>query len=69
MNNPQDKPNKSEDIHDKIDRGVRQAIYKAIKRHALLGEEIAVWRDGKVLILPASQALEEYHKSQNQKEN
>ena len=66
MNNPQDKPDKTEDIHDKIDRGVRQAIYLALKRHALLGEEVAIWRDGKVVILPASEAILNHPEAQNE---
>jgi hypothetical protein len=28
-----------------------KAVHRAIKRHKLLGESIAVWRDGKVVIL------------------
>ncbi len=28
-----------------------KAVHHAVKRHKLLGESIAVWRDGKVVIL------------------
>lgn len=37
----------------KIDAGIRYAVAKAIERHKLLGESIAIWKDGKVVIVPA----------------
>lgn len=36
-----------------IDAGLRYAVANAIKRHKLLGQSIAIWKDGKVVILPA----------------
>jgi len=36
-----------------IDAGLRQAVSNALKRHKLLGQSIAIWKDGKVVILPA----------------
>ena len=36
-----------------IDAGLRHAVANAIKRHKLLGQSIAIWKDGKVVILPA----------------
>jgi hypothetical protein len=47
MNNPQ-----PELLSEKIDKGVKQAIAEAIEKHRKLGESIAVWREGKVVILP-----------------
>jgi len=38
-------------LHQKIDRGVKQAIADAVERHRKLGEAIAVWQDEKVVIL------------------
>ncbi|MEG4323462.1 MULTISPECIES: hypothetical protein [unclassified Microcoleus] len=37
----------------KIDAGVKAAVAAAIERHRKLGESIAVWEDGKVVILTA----------------
>ena len=31
-----------------IDNALRQAVREAVRRHKLLGNPIAVWRDGKV---------------------
>jgi len=36
-----------------IDAGVKQAVAKAIERHRRLGEAIAVWQDGKVVVMPS----------------
>jgi transcriptional antiterminator Rof (Rho-off) len=40
-------------LHNKIDAGVKAAVAAAIERHRKLGESIAVWQDGKVVILTA----------------
>jgi len=40
-------------LHNKIDSGVKAAIAAAIEKHRKLGESIAVWQDGKVVILTA----------------
>lgn len=39
-------------LHEKIDKGVKIAVAKALDRHRRLGESIAIWRDGEVVILP-----------------
>ena len=36
-----------------MDQGIRDALL----RHKLLGESIAVWRDGKVVIVPAEEIV------------
>lgn len=38
----------------RIDAGIKKAIKDAIIRHKLLGESIAIWKDGKVIIVPAN---------------
>lgn len=38
-----------------IRQGVKEAITQAIERHRRLGQSIAVWQDGKVVILEAEQ--------------
>jgi hypothetical protein len=45
-------------IQEKITAGAKQAIAQAIERHRKLGESIAVWQDGKVVILSADQIPE-----------
>lgn len=41
--------------HQRIRAGVKAAIAQAIERHRQLGESIAVWQDGKVVVLSADQ--------------
>lgn len=43
-------------IHQKIYPGARTAIAQALERHRKLGEAIAVWQDGKVVVLLAEQS-------------
>jgi hypothetical protein len=42
-------------LHQKIVEGGKVAIAEALERHRKLGEAIAVWKDGKVVILSADQ--------------
>jgi hypothetical protein len=42
-------------LYQKIAEGSKVAIAEAIERHRRLGESIAVWQDGKVVILEADQ--------------
>ena len=42
-------------LSSQINEGVRVAIARALERHRKLGESIAIWRDGKVVILEADQ--------------
>jgi hypothetical protein len=39
-------------LHRKIDAGVQKAVSEAIETHRKLGQSIAIWQDGKVVILP-----------------
>jgi 20S proteasome alpha/beta subunit len=39
--------------HDEITKLAKLAIAEAIERHRRLGESIAIWRDGKVVVLTA----------------
>lgn len=39
-------------LSTKIDKGVQKAIAQAVEKHRKLGESIAVWQDGEVIILP-----------------
>ncbi|MCC3408364.1 MAG: hypothetical protein JGK17_22800 [Microcoleus sp. PH2017_10_PVI_O_A] len=40
-------------LSTKINAGLKAAVAAAIERHRKLGESIAVWEDGKVVILTA----------------
>ncbi|PSB30500.1 hypothetical protein C7B69_08570 [filamentous cyanobacterium Phorm 46] len=40
-------------LSTKINEGVKAAIAAALEKHRKLGESIAVWQDGKVVILAA----------------
>ncbi|MCW6052917.1 hypothetical protein QUB60_27585 [Microcoleus sp. A2-C5] len=40
-------------LSTKINVGLKSAVAAAIERHRKLGESIAVWQDGKVVILTA----------------
>lgn len=40
-------------LSTKINVGVKAAVAAAIEKHRKLGESIAVWQDGKVVILTA----------------
>jgi hypothetical protein len=42
-------------IHQKIAEGARVAVAEALERHRKLGESIAIWKDGKVVVLSAEQ--------------
>jgi hypothetical protein len=42
-------------LYQKIAEGSKVAVAEAIERHRRLGESIAVWQDGKVVILEADQ--------------
>jgi uncharacterized protein YacL (UPF0231 family) len=44
---------KDEKKAKKIEQGIRKAVTDAITRHKLLGQSIAIWQDGKVVIVPA----------------
>jgi hypothetical protein len=42
-------------LQERITAGGQWAIAQAIERHRKLGEAIAVWQDGKVVVLTADQ--------------
>ncbi len=42
-------------LYQKIAEGGKVAVAEALERHRKLGESIAVWQDGKVVILSADQ--------------
>ena len=49
--------NNNDDLSKRIDEGLKKAVANAIKRHKLLGESIAIWKDGKVVIVPAEEII------------
>lgn len=40
---------------DAIDEAVRQGVFDALRRHQRLGQNVAVWRDGRVVVVPATE--------------
>lgn len=38
-----------------VDRALQKAVRDAVRRHKLLGNPVAVWRDGSVLWIPPEQ--------------
>ncbi|MBK7256229.1 MAG: hypothetical protein IPI01_00070 [Ignavibacteriae bacterium] len=38
-----------------IIEGVKESVARALERHKKLGESVAVWKDGKVVMLKPSQ--------------
>jgi hypothetical protein len=42
-------------LSEKIDEGVKKAVSEAIEKHRRLGQSVAIWQDGKVVILTAEQ--------------
>ncbi len=42
-------------LSSQINEAVQAAVTRVIERHRKLGESIAIWRDGKVVILTADQ--------------
>jgi hypothetical protein len=40
---------------DLADRAIRKAVREALLRHKLLGQSIAVWKDGRVATIPAEE--------------
>jgi hypothetical protein len=41
-------------LMDKIDKGIRAGVKKALQDHKKAGIEIAVWEKGKVKVIPAN---------------
>jgi hypothetical protein len=42
-------------FYEQLTEGVKAAIAQALERHRRLGESIAVWQDGGVVVLTADQ--------------
>ncbi len=55
MNN---KPEKK--LSEIINEGVQKAVIKAVDRHRKLGESIAIWQDGKTVILSPQEIEKNY---------
>ena len=58
----QPRPNAEVVLQDRarVDRALRRAVREAVRRHKLLGNPVAVWKDGKVVwVLPDDIVLED----------
>jgi Arc/MetJ family transcription regulator len=42
---------------ERIDRAMRRAVREALRRHKLLGNPVADWRDGKVVWIPPEEIV------------
>ena len=52
------KPKPKYDLSERIDRGIKIGVAKALEAHRKAGEKVAVWRDGRVIeIVPRKQRL------------
>jgi hypothetical protein len=47
-------PAKSDDSHKRIVAAARSAVRKALKAHKAAGASVVVWKNGKVVKIPAS---------------
>lgn len=39
--------------HEEMDRSIKDTVQQALRRHKEMGNSIAVWRDGRVVIVAA----------------
>jgi hypothetical protein len=46
----------------KAEKALKQAVVKTIRDHARTGDPVVVWRNGKVVWVPAEQLLRRQHK-------
>jgi hypothetical protein len=46
---------KAKELREKIDAGIKAGAALAIEEHRLAGRSIVVWRDGKVVLVPAEE--------------
>ena len=51
-NKPRKTMEQNQNKHRLIEAAAREAIALAIERHRRLGQSIAVWKDGKVVVVP-----------------
>ncbi len=62
---------KTHPLHEVIEEGARAGVAAALKRHRLLGEKVAVWKDGRVQVVSVEELdLDEngYARGRNGKE-
>lgn len=43
--------------HEEMDRSIQDTVQEALRRHKEMGNSIAVWRDGRVIIVPAEEIV------------
>jgi hypothetical protein len=54
------KPSKRGPLHEEAVLAMREAVWDVIQEHKRLGLPLVIWREGKVVKLPAEQAEVEY---------
>ena len=40
-------------VHKKAEQAMREAVYKVVKEHRKTGVPLAIWKNGKVVCVPA----------------
>lgn len=45
------------EVMERIDKGIRRAVARALLKHKKEGWPIVIWRDGKVVEIPANEIL------------
>ncbi|GEM_PF-1060718 len=43
--------------HEQMDKAISEAVQQALRHHKEIGNSIAVWRDGRVVIVPAEEIV------------
>ncbi len=62
--------NDKDDLSKRIDAGLKKGVADALTRHKLLGESIAIWKDGKVVIVPPEEIkIPHYESNENNKKS
>lgn len=54
-------------LHQQIDAEVKAAVAQALERHRKLGEPIAIWQEGKVVVLSADEIPQIPQESQSER--
>ena len=49
-------------INVKAEKAIKKAVAKTIQEHALTGDPIVIWRNGKVIWVPARQLRQQHRK-------
>lgn len=57
-----------EELRRKIEKGVKFSIAAALDEHKRMGRSIAVWQDGRVVIVPPEEITPQFPDEKNESE-